>query len=186
MLSICPSKNCQTTSTVYWEVPWTSSKCDWWNLYFSPLSAIPKKRLVVLEVYAGETSPITESLRALGVDAYRFTKRDGDLSTPAGRRTFWSLIDTIEPDHIFVAPECGFWSGWNRFNAQRSLRLWDHVHARQAAERVHIQLCAQLCTYQTKRNIPSTYHHTSTLGGGVGLGKKRVGSTSHTRCLTSL
>ena len=118
----------------------------------APSSAIPKKRLVVLEVYAGETSPITESLRALGVDAYRFTKRDGDLSTPAGRRTLWSLIDRIEPDHIFVAPECGPWSGWNRFNAQRSVRLWDHVHARQAAERIQIQLCAQLCTYQTKRN----------------------------------
>ena len=123
------------------------------EIYISaPSSAIPKKRLVVLEVYAGETSPITESLRALGVDAYRFTKRDGDLSTPAGRRTLWSLIDSIEPDHIFVAPECGPWSGWNRFNAQRSLRLWDHVHARQAAERVHVQLCAQLCSYQTKRN----------------------------------
>ena len=77
----------------------------------APSSSIPRKRLVVLEVYAGETSPITESLRALGAAAYRFTKRDGDLSTPAGRQALWSLIDQIEPDHIFVAPECGPWSG---------------------------------------------------------------------------
>ena len=118
----------------------------------APSSSIPRKRLVVLEVYAGETSPITESLRALGAAAYRFTKRDGDLSTPAGRQALWSLIDQIEPDHIFVAPECGPWSGWNRFNASRSVRLWDHVHAQQDAERVHIRLCAQLCDYQTKRH----------------------------------
>ena len=31
-----------------------------------------------------------------------------------------------------------------------------------------------------------TYHHTSTLGGEVVLGKKRVGSISQTHCLTSL
>ena len=118
----------------------------------APSMKDPKKTMVVLEVYAGEFSPLTECLRELGIKAYRFSRKDGDLATPSGRRRLWELIDEIEPDHIFVAPECGPWSGWNHLNAQKSLALWDYVHSKQESEKVHIHLCAQLCKYQQKRH----------------------------------
>ena len=111
-----------------------------------------RKPLTILEVYAGETSPLTECLQELGVRAYRFSRKDGDLATHSGRQKLWKLIDEIEPDHIFVAPECGPWSGWNRFNAQRSLALWNYVHDKQTSEKVHVRLCSQLCKYQIDRH----------------------------------
>ena len=111
-----------------------------------------RRKLVILEVYAGESSPLTDCLKQLGARAYRFTRKHGDLSTFAGQQALWRLIDEINPDHIFVAPECGPWGGWNRLNAQKSIALWDHVHARQDHERIHIRLCARLCKYQINRN----------------------------------
>ena len=111
-----------------------------------------RRKLVTLEVYAGVHSPLTSCLQDLGAQAYRFTKLDGDLSTFSGRQKLWKLIDSIQPDHIFVAPECGPWGGWNRLNAQKSVALWNHVQDRQAQEKCHIRLCAQLCQYQVRRN----------------------------------
>ena len=63
-----------------------------------------RRKLVTLEVYAGVHSPLTSCLQDLGAQAYRFTKLDGDLSTFSGRQKLWKLIDSVQPDHIFVAP----------------------------------------------------------------------------------
>ena len=113
---------------------------------------IKSKMLTTLEIYAGEQSPLTTCLQDLGVRAYRFSRKDGDLATFSGRQKLWNLIDRIQPDHIFVAPECGPWGGWNRLNAQKSNALWQHVHDRQNQERCHVRLCAKLCMYQVRRN----------------------------------
>jgi hypothetical protein len=118
----------------------------------APKSNVLRTKLVTLEIYAGAHSPLTSCLQDLGVQAYRFTRQDGDLSTFSGRQKLWRLIDSIQPDHIFVAPECGPWGGWNRLNAQKSVALWNYVHDRQAQERCHVRLCAQLCQYQVRRN----------------------------------
>ena len=111
-----------------------------------------KHRCHLLEVYAGEHSPLTDAVRATGKSAYRFTRQDGDLSTLAGRQHLWSLIDKLQPEHIYVAPECGPWGGWNRLNAQKSPELWDRIQANREHEKKHIKLCAQLCQYQLSRN----------------------------------
>ena len=103
-------------------------------------------------MYAGNHSPLTDAVNNLGLKAVRFTKKDGDLSTFAGRRKLWQLVDELQPEHIFVAPECGPWGGWNKLNSQKSVRLWDTIHSRQEHERQHIRLCARLFEYQKKRN----------------------------------
>lgn len=110
-----------------------------------------KSRCFVLEIYANDHSPLTEMVNARGLKAVRFTRADGDLATPKGRQMLWQLIDKLQPEHIFVAPECGPWGGWNRLNASKSLRLWDKIHDQQESERSHVRLCAQLCEYQGRR-----------------------------------
>ena len=107
------------------------------------------ERCHLLEIYAGDHSPLTEAVRSRGLHAVRFTKSDGDLSTLAGRQRLWSLIDKLQPEHIFVAPECGPWGGWTRLNANKSIKLWDQISSQQDRERTHVKLCSQLCQYQT-------------------------------------
>ena len=80
--------------------------------FVSPSWSVPRKPCVLLEVYTEEHSPLTEALRSRGHFALRFTRRDGDLSTVDGRRKLWKLIDQYQPLNIWVAPECGPWSGW--------------------------------------------------------------------------
>ena len=101
------------------------------------------KRCHLLEIYAGDHSPLIEAVRSRAV---RFTKSDGDLSTlpgRQGRQRLWSLIDKLQPEHIFVAPECGPWGGWNRLNARKSVKLPDQITSRQDRE---------ICRYQATRN----------------------------------
>ena len=78
------------------------------------------ERCHLLEIYAGDHSPLTEAVRSRGL-----------------------------PEHIFVAPECGPWGGWNRLNAKKSIKLWDQISSQQDRERTHVKLCSQLCQYQT-------------------------------------
>ena len=108
-------------------------------------------RCHLLEVYAGEHSPLTEAVLAKGLTARRFTRQDGDLSTLAGRQRLWSFIDELQPKHIHAAPECGPWGGWNRLNASKSNALWNKIQADRNHERIHIKLCSQLCQYQHDR-----------------------------------
>ena len=72
----------------------------------------PKVRpLIMLEVYAGSHSPITEAVNHLGHRAMRFTLQDGDLSTINGRQKLLNIIEKYQPEHIWMAPECGPWGG---------------------------------------------------------------------------
>ena len=56
---------------------------------------------------------------------------DGDLSTISGRAKLWNLIEEYQPEHIWVAPECGPWSGWNRLNQSKSLDMFDDIQLKQ-------------------------------------------------------
>jgi hypothetical protein len=111
-----------------------------------------KDRVFLLEIYAGKDSPLTEAVKRLGLPSCRFTREDGDLSTISGRAKLWHVIETCQPEHIWVAPECGPWSGWNRLNQQKSVALFDMIQQKQYDQLPHVQLCARLCKYQTDRN----------------------------------
>ena len=111
-----------------------------------------REPVLLLEVYAGTHSPLVEAVQKLGHKAVRFSRMDGDLSTPEGRRKLWQVVDECQPEHIWVAPECGPWSGWSHLNQQKSLALFDKITKDQADQLQHIRLCAQLCRYQVDRN----------------------------------
>ena len=117
----------------------------------NPKLDFPKDRIFLLEVYAGRHSPLTDAVKQLGLPSMRFPREDGDLSTIAGRAKLWSLIERTQPEHIWVAPECGPWSGWNHLNQQKSMSLFDTIHHKQQEQIPHLQLCVKLCQYQTKR-----------------------------------
>jgi len=68
-----------------------------------------KSRVFLLEVYANPNSPLTEAVQQMGHRALRFTKQDGDLSTFSGRHKLWSWIEMYQPEHVWLAPECGPW-----------------------------------------------------------------------------
>ena len=91
-------------------------------------------------------------MRSRGHFALRFTRRDGGLSTVDGRRKLWNLNDVHQPLNIWVAPECGPRSGWNKFNQLKSLALFDKIHVQQARGLKHVDLCEELCKFQVERS----------------------------------
>lgn len=107
---------------------------------------------VLLEVYANPNSPLTETLHSMGEYAIRFSRQDGDLATVQGRRKLWELIDEHQPLHIWVAPECGPWGGWNRLNMFKSIALFDKISKDREDQRIHVSLCAKICRYQLSRS----------------------------------
>ena len=107
---------------------------------------------VLLEVYANPNSPLTETLHSMGEYAIRFSRQDGDLATVQGRRKLWELIDEHQPLHIWAAPECGPWGGWNRLNMFKSIALFDKISKDREDQRIHVSLCAKICRYQLSRS----------------------------------
>ena len=69
-----------------------------------------------------------------------------------GRRNLWKLIDQHQPLNIWVAPECGPWSGWNKLNQFKSVAMFDKIQNLQAKELQHVELCSELCRFQVKRS----------------------------------
>ena len=89
-------------------------------------------------------------MRAAGGRAARFTRADGDVSTPEGQRKLLDLIYMHQPERIFVAPECGLWSSWSKFNRSRGLLGWQRVQDQRAEQQVSLRLCNTLCDLQVK------------------------------------
>lgn len=106
------------------------------------------RSICLLEIYAGDHSPLTEAINHSDFKAIRFTRSDGDLSTITGRQKLWNLIEKHQPDHIWVAPECGPWGGWNRLNMFKSPSLFDSIQQKQFEQLPHVRLCAKICEYQ--------------------------------------
>ena len=100
-----------------------------------------KKGITFLEVYAETNSRLSEMVTKLGGKAERFTKEDGDLSTVEGQRKLLQLIHRIKPEHIWMAPECGPWGSWSRFNANRSLVGYHKVQKSREESIKHLKLC---------------------------------------------
>ena len=120
--------------------------------FVSPRSSVVSEPLILLEIYANENSSLTDAFLKHGLPAMRFTKKDGDLATVQGRRKLWDTISKYQPEYIWVAPECGPWSGWSRLNQFKSLRLFDQIESERQRQRIHIELCAKLCRFQKDRN----------------------------------
>ena len=100
-----------------------------------------KKGIKLLEVYADPNSRLREMVVKLGGKAERFTKEDGDLSTVEGQRKLLQLIHRIKPDHVWMAPECGPWSSWSRFNANRSIIGYQKIQRSREESIKHLKLC---------------------------------------------
>ena len=123
------------------------------------------KRVWLLKVYANTHSPLTEAVERLGYRAIRFTKQDGDLATFAGRHKLWSWIEKYQPEHIWMAPECGSWGGWNHLNKLKSPILFDQIQAKQDQQLPHVRLCARVCQFQVNRG--SHFHLEQPAGSGL-------------------
>ena len=78
------------------------------------------KPIDLLEVYASNSSRLTEEVNKRGGVAKRFTFEDGDLSTTEGQIKLFRKIFLWKPRHIWLAPECGPWSPWNRLNQTKA------------------------------------------------------------------
>ena len=106
------------------------------------------KQLDLLEVYAYPNSKLTEVAQKCGLNARRFTKEHGDLSTHVGQVELLTQVILFRPKHVWLAPECGPWSSWNRFNSSRSVQSFVQVKNKQQASRVHLQLCNLIAKIQ--------------------------------------
>ena len=104
--------------------------------------------LDVLEIYAYPNSQLTSVAQSSGLHAERFTFEDGDLSTVAGRVKLLTTVLLKQPRHVWLAPDCGPWSPWSRFNALRSVQGFHRVDQAQLASLVHLKLCNLICKIQ--------------------------------------
>jgi hypothetical protein len=65
----------------------------------------PKDQIDLLEVYCEPNSQLSKQIQHMGGKSLRFTKDDGDLSTPEGQQKLWGWIYLFEPRNVCVAPE---------------------------------------------------------------------------------
>ena len=84
----------------------------------------------------------------MGGQARRVTREDCDLATPAGQRYLMNLVYELNPEHIFVAPECKLWGNWSRFNMSRGPAQWDAISRARLAQGTILHLCSRLCQIQ--------------------------------------
>ena len=66
--------------------------------------------------------------------------------------SYGNWLINIKPLNIWVAPECGPWSGWNKLNQFKSVAMFDKIQNLQAKELQHVELCSELCRFQVKRS----------------------------------
>ena len=62
--------------------------------------------LDILEIYCSPDSEITRQALRLGLKAKRFTRQDGDLSTPAGQAALWKILEEEKPREVWMSPDC--------------------------------------------------------------------------------
>ena len=136
------------------------------DLLFTEISKkTTRQRIFLLEVYANQHSPLTEAVQRMGLKALRFTKEDGDLATFAGRQRLWDVIEKYQPEHIWMAPECGPWGGWNHLNKFKSVQLYDAIQAKQDSQLPHVRLCAKICRFQVRNG--RHFHLEQPAGSGL-------------------
>ena len=119
----------------------------------------------LLEIYAGEHSPLTDAVMKAGLSAIRFTRADGDLSSISGRQKLWNIIEKYQPEHIWMAPECGPWGGWNRLNMFKSPAMFESIQQKQFEQMPHVRLCSRICQYQVQ--LHRHFHLEQPLGSNM-------------------
>ena len=107
-----------------------------------------KKGIDLLEIYASPHSRLCEAIRQKGGKAERFTTEHGDLSTQEGQAELLRMIRRLQPRHIWMAPECGPWCSWSRFNANRSITGYEKIQQSRELSRVHLKLCTLIMKIQ--------------------------------------
>ena len=108
----------------------------------------PKDQIDLLEIYCEPNSQLSKQVQRMGGKSLRFTKDDGDLSTPDGQQKLWGWIYLFEPRHIWVAPECRLWGNFSRFNMGRSTTMFDQINLKRKTDGPHLVLCNQLYLHQ--------------------------------------
>jgi hypothetical protein len=99
------------------------------------LSQVEKKttlkgpKVNLIEVFCSDQSTLTEQVNQLGGKALRFGLNQGDLQQSEGRKRLFEAICRHRPEHVWVSPTCKPWSKWSNLNQQKSLELWDRIHA---------------------------------------------------------
>eukprot|EP00435_Cladocopium_sp_Y103_P061648 s411_g23.t1 len=115
---------------------------------FSSSHMFQESKLDLLEIYCEEDSTLTNMALKMGLKAKRFTKRDGDLSTPEGRAALWKILRTECPRDVWMSPDCKFWGNFSRLNMCRSEAARARILQGRKAEQTHLQLCREVYEFQ--------------------------------------
>ena len=110
-----------------------------------------KSRWHILEVYCSQDSQLTDQATRMGLKARRFTLKDGDLATQAGRFKLYDCLDALLPQHLWLSPKCRAWCRWSTFNMHKSPQNAVKVIQARENDRVHLLLCDALFQYQQWR-----------------------------------
>eukprot|EP00435_Cladocopium_sp_Y103_P038044 s2038_g10.t1 len=81
----------------------------------------PSWGLGLLEIYCSPDSEIIRQATKLGLKVKRFTRQDGDLSTPAGQAALWKILEEEKPRDVWMSPDCKHWGNFSRRNMGRSI-----------------------------------------------------------------
>ena len=99
-------------------------------------------------MFCSDQSTLTEQVNQLGGKALRFGLNQGDLQQSEGRKRLLEAICRHRPEHVWVSPTCKPWSKWSNLNQQKSLELWDRIHAERRDMLSQVALCLVVCRYQ--------------------------------------
>lgn len=106
----------------------------------------------LLEIYCSQDSQLTHQATLLGLKARRFSLKDGDLSTQAGRFKLYDRLDQDLPLHAWLSPKCRAWCRWSTFNMHKSVENAHKVIQARENDKVHLLLCDAVFQYQQWRN----------------------------------
>ena len=120
------------------------------------------KPIDLLEVYAQPNSRLSEEIRKQGGKSERFTKEHGDLTTFHGQVQLLEMIFRLRPKHVWVAPECFPWCAWNRFNAGKSMMLYEKIQKSRELSKQHLELCSLICKIQVQNRRHFTVENPGT------------------------
>eukprot|EP00435_Cladocopium_sp_Y103_P020428 s2013_g5.t1 len=102
----------------------------------------------LFEVFCSDQSTLTSQVQQQGGKAKRFGLSQGDLQSAEGRKSLFAAVCRHRPKHVWVSPICKPWSSWSNLNCQKSLALWDKIHADRFDMLSQVALCLVLCRHQ--------------------------------------
>ena len=137
----------------------------------APRNPTPRNRLDLLEVYCEKDSKLTEIALKMGLKAKRFTREDGDLSTPAGRAKLMKILEEEQPRDVWMSPECKYWGNFSRWNSGRSPATAAKIEQGRQHERQHLKLCCEVFWFQV---IHGRHFHLEQPQGSEALSQAEV------------